>query len=248
MGPDSFSKMAGREVDRYLQDLELQIDAELRRGWAGKDAGSGAVPMHITNIVSLCDLGLAERGLSLPVSDVTIHLSAKYDTGVFPASISHCQESRCTHIMFETGSCICAGAKKTEESRGSLMFLAFELNQLLDVHVQVTDFMVTNIVAACRLGRPIDMGKLTRDYQFNGGAPRTDVFPGFKIQIFKLHNTDEWRDTMPGRSKPRKVDGDKAVSFIAFGNGKVNCTGGNCEEDIPEVEEELLLRLDKYLL
>jgi TATA-box binding protein (TBP) (component of TFIID and TFIIIB) len=234
-------------VRAALRGIHTDILERAQSSYMGED-DKGAKDMHITNIVSLCDYGLTDRGLTIPLEPVARHLYAKYSNAVFPAVISHCRETGFTHSLFTTGSCICTGAQRTEDSNSSLMLLSYALNQFLPPHyyTHVTDFAVTNIVAACRLGRPVDMDELTSAYQHNGGAPRKDVFPGYKVQIYKLKGSDEWTDR--AERKPKKSQGDLSVTFIIFDNGKVNATGISHEEDIPAIEDELYRLLDPYVL
>lgn len=125
-----------------LKDITDQIDALVLGEYVGQ--GEGAVPMHITNIVSLCDLRLPP-GTKLKLTDVCRLLYAKYSTSVFPAVISHCRDTSATHSIFDTGSVICTGSRTTDDANSSLIMLVHVLNQDagLGVHIQCYDFQVT---------------------------------------------------------------------------------------------------------
>ncbi len=232
------------DVRRCLQTVEEDIHESAQKGWTGE---GGVVDMHITNVVSLCDFGYAEQGLKMPIIDICNAMYSKFSTTVFPATISHCRESQCTHILFSTSTCVCTGAKSSEASLNSVTLYAHALNGFLHHYVKVHDFSVTNLVMACQLGRPIDMERLTAKHQHSGGAPRSDVFPGYRLSKYKLYGSDEWTDTEPWR-KIDKEKGDKSVSFIIFSNGKVNVTGGNDEDDLSEIDDELKAAVDEFLL
>jgi TATA-box binding protein (TBP) (component of TFIID and TFIIIB) len=236
-------RAALQAIDEDIEQRALQAP-----GLAG---GSGEVPMYTTNVVSLCDLGLVRRRGRVPIKDICRHLQGKYSGGIFPACVSHCDETKCAHTLFSTTSCVTAGAKSTHTSLSSAMLLAHTLTDFFgDQWLQVTDFQVTNVVTACRLPYWIDMERLMCDFQYVNGVERTDVFPGYTIKRYLLHDGDgEWTSQKP--LAPRVIDkkkGDKAVSFIVFARGNVNTTGISSEKDIPEVYEELQRTLTPYYM
>lgn len=234
-------------TDAALKEITDQIDAVVLDRYTGR--GTGAVAMHITNIVSLCDLGLAAYNCTLNLQEICKLLYAKYSTPVFPAVISRCHDTQCTHSIFDTGSIICTGARTTDDANSSLIMLVHVLNQYagLSVYLQCLDFCVTNIVTACRLGRDIDMTRLTEDYSFNGGTWRADVFPGYKIQSTR-RSDGTWTDDPDTIYTPDKTRGEFTVSYIVFSNGNCNATGLRREEDVPDVEQNLHRLLQPYLV
>jgi transcription initiation factor TFIID TATA-box-binding protein len=226
------------EAEATLNDITDQIDALVLDKYVG--CGQGSVPMHITNIVSLCDLRLPS-GYKLNLKNICRLLYAKYSTSVFPAVISHCRETRCTHSLFDTGSIICTGARTTDDANASLILLVHVLNQYagLGLHVQCYDFQVTNIVSACRLGVDIDMVRLTEDYQYNGGVYRADVFPGFKLQSIRRYD-GSWTEDPISIYQPNKARGEFVVSYIIFSNG--NCNVGREQTPYNANYQRLLTR------
>jgi hypothetical protein len=154
-----------------------------------------------------------------------------------------------------------------------LILLVHVLNEYagLSIYLQCLDFCVTNIVTACRLGRDIDMTRLTEDYSFNGGTWRADVFPGYKIQSTR-RSDGTWTDDPDTIYKPDKTRGEFTVSYIVFSNGNCNvsnkthtvhyhipscadslsfvmqATGLRREEDVPDVEQNLHRLLQPYLV
>lgn len=132
-------------VRAALQAIDSSIEESALLLPGGAEQGGRAVPMYTSNVVSLCDLGLATTGQLLPIKDLCRYLNAKFCAGLFPAMISHSHETKCTHSLFSTSSCVTAGARSTEASLSSAMLLATTVGEFLDIRLQVTDFVVTNV-------------------------------------------------------------------------------------------------------
>lgn len=114
--------------------------------------------VDIANIVAVCDLGRLISGV-----EVSVSLSGRYDSAVFPAVVSSCMETGTSSQIFATGRTVHVGCPSEEHALHAALLIQRAAWDVLRLKVEVLNFDVVNIVARVECGFALNLDLLYQD-------------------------------------------------------------------------------------
>jgi transcription initiation factor TFIID TATA-box-binding protein len=176
--------------------------------------------VRITNVISHSHLGCrTDLGL------VAVALNGRANPRVFPACMGHCQTTRTTQSVFQSGKMVVVGAKSEEEALLAAYYYARALCKELKLPVNIYNFEINNVVGDFRLGYPLNLDLFFCD---------NDLTALWDPENFK------------GLSYKPLGSEKGVVSFVLFESGKGILTGGKSSQDLYEAYQKFAPGFARY--
>ena len=163
---------------------------------------------------------------NIDLNEVADILGIDYEQEQFPGMVYRVESPKVCLLLFRSGRCVAAGAKKIEDVHTAVKMLYDDLiaNEFELWPYDGVDIALQNIVVTHNIGIGVDLEKLVISLPFERSEYEPEQFPGL---IYHVKNPD--------------------VVFLIFASGKCVISGSKTFVDVEQAIENLTEEFKPFL-
>lgn len=196
--------------------------------YTSQELAARKYPLKVQNVV--CNFSV---DFPIHIELLADLLSGRYDSAVFPATVSCCKNSGTKNSFFESGQIIIAGAKSFWDAVIAGQMCVQKLRVDFGIPFKMWDFAVKNIVCSARLGYAVDLDLMHQVKKAETSFDAED-FPGLN---YVMHYKEQFSSELELYYHIKEW----SVTITAFAMGGIVVTGIRNPEQIPLIAEHMKL-------